>query len=72
MYLYEIPQESKIHIVTYEINGSKLIRPVTFHHTDGMYSYCTTDDGFVVNLSVHTPLVKVGDHYEIENVQKTS
>lgn len=34
---------------------------ITFHHIDGMYSYCTTENGSVVHLSVSTPLKKIHD-----------
>ena len=59
MKLYEIPQGSKIKI------DEGLI---TFHHTDGMYSYCTADwlkKDNVIHLAVYTPLKKVKDYYEI-------
>lgn len=29
---------------------------ITFHHIDGAYSYCTTEDGSVVHLSAATEL----------------
>lgn len=59
--LYEIPRESKIKVK----EGT-----LTFHKTDGMYSYCTCDWIFpptynVVHLSVMTSLKRVGEHYEI-------
>lgn len=55
--LYQIPKQSKIILDNEE---------VVFHHTDGMYSYCESPRG-VVHLSVMTPLVQVGDHYEIDD-----
>lgn len=62
MKLYEIPEGSKIKID----EGI-----ITFHHIDGMYSYCTFDDGLtedsVVHLSANLPLKKVGDYYEIND-----
>jgi len=38
---------------------------ITFHHIDGMYSYCTTEEGDVVHLSAMTPLIKENDYYII-------
>ena len=58
MKLHEIPRGSKIHA-----DGEV----ITFHNTDGMYSYCTTSEGNVVHLAVWTPLKKVDDHYEIDH-----
>ena len=39
---------------------------ITFHHVDGMYSYCTLENGDVVHLSVMTPVKKINDVYEID------
>jgi len=39
---------------------------ITFHHLDGMYSYCTLENGDVVHLSVLTPVKKINDVYEID------
>lgn len=39
---------------------------VTFYHVDGMYSYCTLENGDVVHLSVLTPVKKINDVYEID------
>ena len=61
MKLYEIPNESKIKAEVSD--GSKFI---TFHHIDGMYSYCTTEKGGTIHLSVSTPLKKVKDYYVIK------
>lgn len=58
IYLYGVPQESKI-----ECTASDGSTFVIFHHLDGMYSYCTTEKGAVVHLSVHQTLKKEGDHY---------
>jgi hypothetical protein len=57
--LHQIPKGSKIKID----EGF-----ITFHHIDGMYSYCTCDwvkENNVIHLSAVTPLKKVGDYYEI-------
>jgi len=37
----------------------------TFHHIDGMYSYCTMDDGRAFHLGALTRVKKVDDHYEL-------
>ncbi len=59
--LYDIPRESKIICETSD--GSAYIM---FHHLDGIYSYCTTEKGGVVHLSVHQPLKKIEDNiYEL-------
>lgn len=59
--LHELPRGAKI--VTDGISdGSKFI---IFDHPDGMFSYCETEKGGIIHLSVMTPLVKVKDHYEI-------
>ena len=45
MKLFEVPENTRIKIGELELN---------FHHVDGMYSYCTTDDGKVVHPSAFT------------------
>lgn len=74
MKLYDIPRESKIKVETFDTQGKKLGDYITFHRLDGMYSFCTIDglpdDVYnIVHLSVSTPLVKIGDHYEIQETQ---
>lgn len=59
MKLHEIPEGSTIKCETSD--GSKFI---TFHHLDGMYSYCTTERGGVTNLSRMTPIIKRDGYYE--------
>ena len=54
--LYEIPRDSKIFCELED--GSTFL---TYHHLDGMYSYCTTEKGNVAHLSASTPLVKHKD-----------
>jgi len=66
--LNEIPEGSKIHAITnLSVDGKMSV--ITFHHLDGMYSYCTVDGHEsgknTLHLSFATPLVKVDDHYEI-------
>lgn len=41
MKLYNVPRNSRIKVVGEELN---------FRSIDGMYSYCTRDDGEVVHL----------------------
>lgn len=72
MKLYDIPQGSKIKLDVVNHAGEKIGEYITFHHLDGMYSYCTVDGVEdskmnLVHLAAATPLVKVGDHYEIES-----
>ncbi len=65
MKLHEIPKGSKIK--TQLTSGKEVF--ITFHHLDGMYSFCTIDDGDpdnTLHLSVNTPLRKVDDYYVIE------
>lgn len=42
MKLFDVPKGSRI-----RVGGVEL----TFHHLDGMYSYCTLDDGSVVHVA---------------------
>jgi hypothetical protein len=50
-FLFEIPRESKIYEKTND--GSEYI---TFKHLDGLYSYCITQNGGVINLAGSLPL----------------
>lgn len=55
MKLYEIPRGSQIK--TNLSSGKEVF--ITFYHVDGMYAYCTIDDGDpdnVLHLSVMTEL----------------
>ena len=62
MKLYELPKNSpiKIHL------DPDRFEICTFHHIDGMYSYCTTSDGTVFHLSASIPMVKKDSWYEID------
>lgn len=66
--LQDIPEGSKIHAIT-NLSQKGKMSVITFHHLDGMYSYCTVDGhpagSNTLHLSFATPLVKVDDHYEI-------
>jgi len=61
MKLQDIPKGSKIKVE----EGI-----ITFHHLDGMYSYCTADwrkkEESIIHLSRMTPLKKEGDYYFME------
>jgi hypothetical protein len=56
MKLYEVPNNSKIRVISnihtplcsIRIDENSIIN---FHHIDGMYSYCTNSKGEVVHLS---------------------
>lgn len=61
MKLYNIPQGSKIYEET--TDGSKFL---ILDHIDGMYSYCKTENGNVVNLGASTPLIPFEDGYKFE------
>jgi parallel beta-helix repeat protein len=60
--LIDIPQNSKI--ICDCTDGSKY---VIFHHIDGMYSFCTTENGNTVHLYCMTKLKQSNDSYVIEN-----
>ncbi len=66
MELWQIPKFSKIRATLLE-GGENVV--LTFHHIDGMYSYCTIDNDKtgnpVVHLAAWTSLRKVGELYEI-------
>lgn len=68
MKLYDLPQREGVKIkVMLQRKGKKAKEEfIIFDHLDGMYSYCTTEDGEVVHLSCGTPLKKVGNHYIID------
>ena len=51
--LYKVPKNSRIRIEGLEVNGI-LTEELNFHHVDGMYSYCTTDDNNVIHLAALT------------------
>ena len=61
MKLYEIPRKSLIRVTT---DGGE--ETITFHHLDGMYSYCTTANGEAVHLAGNAPVSLCEDGiYEI-------
>ena len=46
MKLYQVPCNTRIKLATGE--------EILFHHIDGMYSYCTNDQGQVVHIAAFT------------------
>lgn len=60
--LYEIPKNSKIYVECSD-NSTYII----FHHIDGAYSYCKTENSNVIHLSASTPLEEYLDGYKIVN-----
>jgi hypothetical protein len=66
MKLYDLPEPSPLRIGGIDC---------TFHHLDGMYSYCTNDElGNVFHLSAPTPVELVDGRYQIvtEENEKTN
>ena len=57
MKLYDVPQGSRIKISTKNTQIPPSHRPIKeeeefiFHRLDGMFSYCTTDNGEVVHIA---------------------
>ena len=57
MKLYEVPSDVRVRVIDPEhkkLTGKYM--EVNFHHVDGMYSYCTDDEGSPVHLAVWTPV----------------
>jgi len=67
MKLYEVPRNSKIRIKGLTING-ELSEELLFHHIDGMYSFCTANDGTIIHLEASTEceLIENKENYEIK------
>jgi hypothetical protein len=73
MRLFEIPRNSKL-----KLSVSKGVEPfeekvVTFHHTDGMYSYCTVDDweeNNVLHVGVMQPMKLVDGYYVLASEEE--
>lgn len=64
MFLHELPRDDEVGTKIYceASDGSEY---VLFHHVDGMYSYCKTEKGATVHLSVMTSLEPFEDGYKI-------
>ena len=74
MFLYKLKEGSKIKADCFGDGGKKVGDTITFHHTDGLYSYCTIDwmpkGKNVIHLHGMTPLRKVGKYYKIVETKK--
>jgi hypothetical protein len=53
MFLYEVPRNSRIKIEGLTVNGV-LNEEINFHHIDGIYSFCTTDNEEIIHLGATT------------------
>jgi hypothetical protein len=64
--LFEVKHNSRISVDGLAIND-KPVREFNFHHVDGMYSYCTTDDGDVFHLLATTEctIIREGNNENI-------
>lgn len=51
MKLYDVPRNNRIKLVSDTLSSDM---ELNFHHIDGMYSYCTDDDGNVIHLAAWT------------------
>ena len=62
--LNKVPKGSKIDVthmgLSYQEDGSR-VSILTFHHLDGMYSYCTDEAGNVVHLRRTSPVIIIKD-----------
>lgn len=66
MKLYDVPNNSRIRVIDGTVSrppgdAAPLGETLTFHHIDGMYSYCKTDDGETVHLAAWTDVEVVKD-----------
>lgn len=60
--LYKLPRNTPLRILA---DGGYL--DGTFHHIDGMYSYCTLAGGEPFHLKAWTPMVEVDGRWEISS-----
>ena len=67
MKLYDVPRNTLIRVVAEEAKVPPAApelpagMELNFGHVDGMYSYCTTDDGQVVHLAAWEEVEIVDD-----------
>lgn len=66
MKLYEMPRNTRVRVVEATSpppDGEAVLEGevVMFHHIDGMYSYCTNEEGQVVHLKAWTEVSRVLD-----------
>jgi hypothetical protein len=66
MKLYDVPRNSRVKVVTQDKvpPGAPEIESgeeLNFRSIDGMYSYCTRDNGEVVHLAAWTDVEVIGD-----------
>lgn len=66
MKLYEVPRNTKVRLLENadlppEHRGLAQQEVVLFHHVDGMYSYCTNAEGFIVHPAAWTEVEIVSD-----------
>jgi len=67
MKLYEIPKNSPLRVTVSDYGGDNgSVDLATFHHLDGMYSYCETSDGQPFHLMADTEMELVDGRYEIK------
>ena len=60
MKLYNVPRNTDIMVVEEGYEPQRL----HFHHIDGMYSYCTNDEGKVVHLAAFVDVIPVSEPLE--------
>jgi len=68
MKLYEIPKGSRIKADTTNADGTRCGDFIIFHHTDGMFSFCTVENKEldVVHLSASQELkLSAEGYYEL-------
>lgn len=70
MKLYELPREqnAKVYIESTSDNSKEDF--LYFRHIDGMYSYCTTEQGYVCHLFAGTEIEPYKDGFIITKLQE--
>jgi len=54
MKLYNVPTNSRIKVIVEDEAQIQHVEELNFKHIDGMYSYCTRDNGDVLHLAAWT------------------